>query len=72
MARILLSKQENDFLREQLICVMRHYTREIDADRTLLESCTDGMEDGYEQMLKNDIASLELAKGIYENLLSNR
>lgn len=71
MAQISLSKRENDFLRELLLGSMRHYTREIDADVTLLSTCEDGddMQEVYRKMLCDDKSRLCNAKGIYEKLL---
>ena len=71
MARILLSKLENDFLRELLIGTMHHYTREIDADKTLLETCIDDMKEAYKEMLLRDEMRLSTARDIHSNLLNN-
>lgn len=71
MARILLSKNENDFLREILFFSMQTFVREIEADNTLLETCTDDMRFSYLEMLRRDEERLSTARDIYNNLLSN-
>lgn len=73
MAQISLSKRENDYLREMLICSIRHYTREIEADNTLLSSSDEeGMKELYKDMLRRDSSRLSYAKDLYARLLEVR
>lgn len=71
MAQISLSKLENNILREILLCSIRHYTREIKTDESLLSTCKDGdeMKDLYENMLYRDRSFLKSSKKLYLRLL---